>query len=190
VKPVTIVGILLLVLGLAVFIVPIPHREQHGVQIGDAKIGVQTESSAKLPPAVGIVLLTGGVVALVLGARKSWAKSSTQSARSFRAKKAVLLKHPDYIHWPVSNLKSAFAVQDSPCEIGTHAGIPCKNLTGPSLGMRIEFFHFPESGLRYAPTSVSSRVSSGKQWYWILQPAKLKQGYFLIEFACSLWRNL
>jgi len=70
-KPVTIVGILLLVLGLAVFIVPIPHREQHGVQIGDAKIGVQTESSAKLPPAVGIVLLTGGVVALVLGACKS-----------------------------------------------------------------------------------------------------------------------
>ena len=70
-KPVTLVGVLLLVLGLATFIVPIPHREQHGVQIGDAKIGVQTESSAKLPPAVGIVLLTGGVVALVLGARKS-----------------------------------------------------------------------------------------------------------------------
>jgi hypothetical protein len=51
--------------------VPIPHREQHGVQIGDAKIGVQTESSEKLPPVVGIVLLTGGVLALVLGARKS-----------------------------------------------------------------------------------------------------------------------
>jgi len=70
-KPVTLVGVLLLVLGLATFIVPIPHREQHGVQIGDAKIGVQTESSEKLPPAVGIVLLTGGVLALVLGARKS-----------------------------------------------------------------------------------------------------------------------
>ena len=70
-KPVTLVGVLLLVLGLAAFIVPIPHREQHGVQIGDAKIGVQTESSEKLPPVVGIVLLTGGVLALVLGARKS-----------------------------------------------------------------------------------------------------------------------
>jgi hypothetical protein len=70
-KPVTLVGVLLLVLGLASFIVPIPHREQHGVQIGDAKIGVQTESSEKLPPVVGIVLLTGGVLALVLGARKS-----------------------------------------------------------------------------------------------------------------------
>jgi hypothetical protein len=70
-KPVTLVGVLLIVLGLATFIVPIPHREEHGVQIGDAKIGVQTESSEKLPPGVGIVLLTGGVLALVLGARKS-----------------------------------------------------------------------------------------------------------------------
>lgn len=70
-KPVTLVGVLLLVLGLAAFIVPIPHRERHGVQIGDAKIGVQTESSEKLPPVVGIVLLTGGVLTLVLGARKS-----------------------------------------------------------------------------------------------------------------------
>ena len=70
-KPITLVGVLLLVLGLASFIVPIPHREQHGVQIGDAKIGVQTESSEKLPPVVGIVLLTGGVLALILGARKS-----------------------------------------------------------------------------------------------------------------------
>jgi hypothetical protein len=70
-KPVTLVGVLLLVLGIAAFIVPIPHREQHRIEIGDAKIGVQTENSEKLPPAVGIVLLTGGVVALVLGARKS-----------------------------------------------------------------------------------------------------------------------
>lgn len=70
-KSLTLVGVLLLVLGLAAFIVPIPHREQHGVQIGDAKIAVQTESSEKLPPVVGIVLLTGGVLALVLGARKS-----------------------------------------------------------------------------------------------------------------------
>jgi hypothetical protein len=70
-KPVTLVGVLLLLLGLAAFIVPIPHHEQHAVQIGDAKIGVQTESREKLPPAVGIVLLAGGVLALVLGARKS-----------------------------------------------------------------------------------------------------------------------
>jgi hypothetical protein len=70
-KSVGIVGVLLLVLGLLSFIVPLPHTENHGVKIGDTKIGVQTQSSEKLPPAVGIVLLAGGVLALVLGSRKT-----------------------------------------------------------------------------------------------------------------------
>jgi len=70
-KNLGLVGVLLLVLGLLSFVVPIPHRENHGVKIGDTKIGVQTESSEKLPPAVGIVLLAGGALALVLGSRKT-----------------------------------------------------------------------------------------------------------------------
>ncbi len=70
-KPLILVGVLLLVLGLLSFVVPIPHREDHGVKIGDTKIGVQTESSEKLPTAVGIVLVAGGVLALVLGSRKA-----------------------------------------------------------------------------------------------------------------------
>ena len=65
------VGVLMLVLGVLAFVVPIPHREDHGVKIGDTKIGVQTESSEKLPPAVGIVLMAGGVLALVVGLRKT-----------------------------------------------------------------------------------------------------------------------
>jgi hypothetical protein len=51
--------------------VPVPHNESHGVKIGDTKIGVQTQSSEKLPQAVGIVPLAGGVLALVLGSRKT-----------------------------------------------------------------------------------------------------------------------
>jgi hypothetical protein len=69
-KGLVLVGILLLVLGLLSFAVPIPHNEDHGVKIGDAKIGVTTQTSEKLPPAVGITLLAGGVLALVLGSRK------------------------------------------------------------------------------------------------------------------------
>ena len=65
------VGVLLLVLGVLAFVVPIPHREDHGVKIGDTKTGVQTDSSEKLPPAVGIVLMAGGVLALVVGLRKT-----------------------------------------------------------------------------------------------------------------------
>ncbi|MGC2183344.1 MAG: hypothetical protein WA637_08705 [Terriglobales bacterium] len=65
------VGVLLLVLGVLAFVVPIPHREDHGVKIGDTKIGIQTESSEKLPSAVGVVLLAGGVLTVVAGLRKT-----------------------------------------------------------------------------------------------------------------------
>jgi hypothetical protein len=70
-KPLPLVGFLLLVLGVLSFVVPIPHSEKHGVKFGDAKISVETQSSDKLPPAVGVVLIAGGVVALILGLRKA-----------------------------------------------------------------------------------------------------------------------
>ena len=70
-KALPLVGVLLIVLGVLSFVVPVPHQESHGVKIGDAKISVQTENSQKLPPVAGIVLLAGGVVALILGLRKS-----------------------------------------------------------------------------------------------------------------------
>ena len=70
-KNVGLIGVLLLVLGLLAFVVPVPHSENHSVKIGDTKIGVQTQHSEKLPPAVGIVLVAGGVLALVLGIRKT-----------------------------------------------------------------------------------------------------------------------
>jgi hypothetical protein len=70
-KNIALIGVVLLALGLLAFVVPIPHSENHGVKIGDTKIGVQTQSSEKLPPAVGIVLVAGGVLALIFGARKT-----------------------------------------------------------------------------------------------------------------------
>ena len=70
-KALPLVGVLLLVLGALSFVIPISHKEDHGISIGDAKFKVQTENSEKLPPAVGIILIGGGVVSLVLGLRKS-----------------------------------------------------------------------------------------------------------------------
>jgi uncharacterized membrane protein len=67
---VRMIAILLLLLGVLSFVVPIPQREDHSVKIGNAKIGVQTESNEKLPPVVGIVLVAGGVLVLVLGTRR------------------------------------------------------------------------------------------------------------------------
>ena len=63
------VGIIVLVLGIASFFVALPHTENHGVKIGDASVGVQTRSSQKLPPAIGAVLIVGGIVMMVAGGR-------------------------------------------------------------------------------------------------------------------------
>jgi hypothetical protein len=71
VKSTTLIGIVLLALGALALVVPIPHRQSHGVKIDKTKIGIQTETREKVPPAVGIVLLAGGAVALVLGSRKT-----------------------------------------------------------------------------------------------------------------------
>ena len=70
-KALGMVGVLLLVLGFLSLIVPLPRRERHGIKVGDAKFSIQTESTEKLPSAVGIVLIGGGVVALILGLSKA-----------------------------------------------------------------------------------------------------------------------
>src|SRR5882757_8621211 len=70
VKTLTLIGAVLLLLGLLSFVVPIPHQEDHGVRIGDAKIGVQTNRSERVPPLLSGVLVLGGVVAMAAGSRK------------------------------------------------------------------------------------------------------------------------
>jgi hypothetical protein len=70
-KGLSLVGAILLVLGLLAFVVPIPQKEDHSVRIGDAKIGVQTEHSDKLPPAVAGILVVSGIVITALGARQN-----------------------------------------------------------------------------------------------------------------------
>ncbi len=70
-KSLTWIGAVLLVLGVLSFVVPVPHQEDHSLQIGDAKIGVKTNSSERLPPLVSGLLIVGGVIAIAAGSRKS-----------------------------------------------------------------------------------------------------------------------
>jgi len=70
VRGLTLVGAIVLVLGLLAFVVPIPPKEEHTVKIGDAKIGVQTEDSARLPPVAAALLVAAGVVTVAIGARQ------------------------------------------------------------------------------------------------------------------------
>jgi len=66
-KAVFAVGILVLLLGVLSFVVPIPHSEHHGISAGDLHVGVNTEHSDRLPPAVSIVLVLAGAGMMVAG---------------------------------------------------------------------------------------------------------------------------
>ena len=62
-------GLLLIVLGFASLVVPIPHSETEGIKIGDTNIGVQTSHNERVSPVVSAVLIAGGVALAIAGAR-------------------------------------------------------------------------------------------------------------------------
>ena len=64
-------GLLLTVLGVASLVVPIPHSENQGIKIGDAKIGVQTTHSERVSPITSVVLITGGIALAFAGRSKA-----------------------------------------------------------------------------------------------------------------------
>jgi hypothetical protein len=68
-KPLLIIGIIVLALGIASFFIGIPRTENNGIKVGGAEIGVQTSHTERIPPAGSIALVVGGIVLLALGAR-------------------------------------------------------------------------------------------------------------------------
>jgi hypothetical protein len=63
------IGMLLVVLGIASLVIPIPSSEKQGIKIGDTNIGVQTTHSEKVSPLVSAVLIAGGIVLAIAGNR-------------------------------------------------------------------------------------------------------------------------
>ena len=68
-KGVTLLGVIVLLLGILSFVMPFPHYHHHGFRVGDSRVGVTTEHDEKLPPAVGIVLVVVGAGLLIAGNR-------------------------------------------------------------------------------------------------------------------------
>ncbi len=62
-------GLILVALGLASLIVPIPHTETEGIKVGGANFGVQTNHSERISPIISVVLIVGGIVLSIAGAR-------------------------------------------------------------------------------------------------------------------------
>jgi hypothetical protein len=62
-------GLLLIVLGIASLVVPIPRSETHGIKVGDTNIGVQTTQNERVSPIISAVLIAGGIALAIAGAR-------------------------------------------------------------------------------------------------------------------------
>ena len=62
-------GLLLVVLGIASLVVPIPRSESQGIKVGDTNIGVQTSHSERVSPIISVVLIVGGIALTIAGAR-------------------------------------------------------------------------------------------------------------------------
>jgi hypothetical protein len=73
VKPVTLVGIALIILGvLALAYQGITYTTREKViDLGPLKASVDKEKNIPLPPIVGVLALAGGVVLVIVGARRS-----------------------------------------------------------------------------------------------------------------------
>jgi hypothetical protein len=65
------IGLVVLVLGILSFFVPIPHSEHHGVSAGDVHLGVTTEHSDHVPPAISVVLVVAAAGMMIAGRGKA-----------------------------------------------------------------------------------------------------------------------
>jgi hypothetical protein len=72
-RPLVIIGVVVLLLGILSFVVPIPTSKTHELKAGDASVGITTHHDQKLSPMVGGVLCAAGVVLLIAGSRKTGA---------------------------------------------------------------------------------------------------------------------
>jgi hypothetical protein len=69
-KPLMLIGVILLVLGVISFFVPFPHAEHHGLSVGDAHVGITTHDDERVPPAVSVVLVVVGAGLMIAGRKK------------------------------------------------------------------------------------------------------------------------
>ena len=72
-KPVTLIGVVLIILGvLALAYQGITYTTREKViDLGPLKASVDKEKNIPLPPIVGVLALAGGVALVIVGARKS-----------------------------------------------------------------------------------------------------------------------
>jgi len=68
-KGLLLAGVVLIVLGIASLVVPIPHTETEGIKVGKTNLGVQTTHSERVSPIVSVALIAGGIALSIAGSR-------------------------------------------------------------------------------------------------------------------------
>ena len=64
------IGLVLIVLGLASLVVPVPHNEREGFSAGGVSVGIQTQHSETVSPIISAVLILGGASLMFVAKNK------------------------------------------------------------------------------------------------------------------------
>ncbi|MDP8981485.1 MAG: hypothetical protein M3O35_12950 [Acidobacteriota bacterium] len=65
------IGLAVMLIGIALLFIPIPHNDHEGVKLGGLSVGVETRHDEKLPPLVGAIIIVAGAGLMIAGKRKS-----------------------------------------------------------------------------------------------------------------------
>ncbi|MGD1213407.1 MAG: hypothetical protein ABR861_00285 [Terriglobales bacterium] len=68
-KILLLAGLLLVVLGIASLVVPVPRTETEGIKVGNTNLGVQTSHSERVSPIISVALIAGGIALSIAGTR-------------------------------------------------------------------------------------------------------------------------
>ena len=66
-KPISWIGLVVLVLGVLSLLVPIPHKEREGFSAGGISMGVETQHSQTVSPIINAVMILGGAGMMIAG---------------------------------------------------------------------------------------------------------------------------
>ena len=66
-KPISWIGLVVLVLGVLSLLVPIPHKEREGFSAGGISMGVETQHSQTVSPIISAVMILGGAGMMIAG---------------------------------------------------------------------------------------------------------------------------
>jgi hypothetical protein len=68
--PLRWISVVVLILGIASLVVPIPHAERHGIDVVDVSLGVITHNDEKVPVAVSVTMILAGLAVAAIGSRQ------------------------------------------------------------------------------------------------------------------------